>query len=149
MPVSRKFSSHADLRQQAADKMGLDPKHVFVFPRRSDGVMLYIWTDGLSETEVENLKSQKAEIKELARSFNGKIAMSALHPDEAERREAARRPVRGLKYRRRRLEKGGKQGSSFFSRFFPRFGGTKTGRTSSKSPCLVSIPRSGNPKPAR
>jgi len=141
MPVSRKFSSHTDLRQQAAAKMGLDPKHVFVFPRRTDGVMLYIWIDGLSETEVETLKSQKEEMKELARAFNGKIAMSALHPDEAERREAARRPVRGMKYRKRRLEKGRKPGSSFFSRFFSRDGGTKTGRTSSKGPGPVSIPR--------
>ncbi len=143
MPVSRKFSSHADLRQQAADMMGLDSKHVFVFPRRSDGVVLYVWTDGLSEAEVELLRSHKAEIKELACSFNGKIAMSALHPDEAERREAARRCRQGMKYRKRRLAKGRKPGSSFFSRFFPRFGGTVTGRTSSKSP-LVSTPRLGS-----
>lgn len=126
MPIPKKMSASAELRERAADMMQLDGDHIFVFPRRNGKLILYVWTSGLSESEIEKLKSHREEVKELARSFDSKIAMST-HPEQAERREQKRRSHRNSRYRERarRKEREKNQKVSWAGTAFPREDGEK------------------------
>lgn len=127
MPIPKKMSASAELRERAADMMQLDGDHIFVFPRRNGKLILYVWTSGLSESEIEKLKSHREEVKELARSFDSKIAMSSTHPEQAERREQKRRSHRNSRYRERarRKEREKNQKVSWAGTDFPRLDGEK------------------------
>ncbi len=101
MPVSRKHAQQADLRTQAAAKMGIDLQFVFFMPKTRSKPVLAIWTEDWSEAEVERIRLLKPEIKALAAEFGAKIYMSPVHPHEQEQRENARRKARGPKHRER------------------------------------------------
>ena len=107
MPVSRKHAQTADLRTQAADKMQIDLKYVFLLPKngRIRKPVLAIWTEGWTDEEILRVRSLKPEVKALAASFGAKIYMTPIHPRQQEAHEIIRRRSRGPKYRKRQSDK--------------------------------------------
>jgi 3-deoxy-D-arabino-heptulosonate 7-phosphate (DAHP) synthase len=105
MPVSRKHAKSADLRSEAATRMGIDLQYVFFLPKSRSKPVLAIWTEGWSEDEIQRVRAMKSEIKAMAAAVGAKIYMTPVHPHEQELREIARRKSRGQKHRQRQSVK--------------------------------------------
>jgi hypothetical protein len=110
MPVSKKLSIDGELRKRAAEQMQISPEAVFVFRRGFDkyatgqkgSLMMRVWTEGMSDEEVARIIAMKQQIKELARLYGAKIALSSRHPAVKEEEDRNRRAKRGDEYTARK-----------------------------------------------
>lgn len=102
MPVPKKRAGSVDLRNQAADLLGIPISTVFITGTKR--MELRIWTEGMSPQEIDRLKSYRLEVKRLAAGFGvARTSLSELHPHEAQTVEDERRRGRG-KARKARKE---------------------------------------------
>ena len=104
MPVPKKRAGSVDLRNQAADLLGVPIATVFI--TGSKRMELRIWTEGMDEGEVLRLRHMQTEVKALAAKFGvARTSLSNFHPRDAQKLEDERRQGRGKARKARQAAK--------------------------------------------